>query len=163
MKKSHEILKAAFDEVGVKSISNDLKLSAVLLYKWCQDPSKDEVVPRGAINPLERIAQIYNKTKNFEIVNWICQKANGYFVPNALIDEHSLDARLFKNTQKMIKEFSETLEKISECFSDGRITHKEAESIRKEWEDLKGIGEGFVFDCELGKFNRKSRTNKEGN
>ena len=165
MKKSYEILKVAFNETGVKFLSTNLKLSAVLLYKWCQEPAKpEEIVPKGAINPLERVAQIYNATKHIEIINWICQKANGYFVPNALVDEHSLDTRLVKNTQKMIKEFSETLEKISDCFNnDGRITHKESESIRKEWEDLKRIGEGFVFACELGKFNRKSRANKEGN
>ena len=79
-----------------------------------------------------------------------------------MIDEHTYDARIFKNTQKLIKQFSDTLEKISDCFdNDNKITGKEAESIRKEWEELKSIGEGFVYACELGKFNKSSRKDKE--
>jgi hypothetical protein len=162
MKKSNEVLKNAFEKTGFKAISSDLKLSTVLLYKWCQDFSvTNKGTFRGAINPLERIAQLYGKTKDVEIINWICQKANGYFVQNNLIDEDALDAKLFNNTQRIIKEFSETLEKISECCNDGKISHKEAESIRKEWEDLKRVGESFVFACELGKFNRRQKGVKE--
>ena len=162
MKKSNEVLKNAFEKTGFKAISSDLKLSTVLLYKWCQDFSvTNKGTFRGAINPLERIAQLYGKTKDVEIINWICQKANGYFVQNNLIDEDALDAKLFNNTQRIIKEFSETLEKISEYYNDGRISHKEAESIRKEWEDLKRVGESFVFSCELGKFNRRQKGDKE--
>ena len=162
MKKSNEILKTAFERIGFKAISSDLKLSTVLLYKWCQDFTiTNKGTFRGAINPLERIAQLYGKTKDVEIINWICQKANGYFVQNDLVDEGAFDAKLFNNTQRMIKEFSETLEKISEYYNDGKISYKEAESLRKEWEDFKRVGESFVFACELGKFNRRQKGDKE--
>lgn len=162
MKKSNEILKNAFEKIGFKAISTELKLSTVLLYKWSQDFSiTNKGTFRGAINPLERIAQLYGKTKDVEIINWICQKANGYFVQNDLIDEEVLDAKLFMNTQRMIKEFSETLEKVTKYYNDGKISHKEAEGIRKEWEDLKRVGESFVFACELGKFNRRQKGEKE--
>ena len=70
MRKSNEILKSAFEKIGFKVISSDLKLSTVLLYKWCQDFSvTNKGTFRGAINPLERIVQIYGKTKDVEIIN----------------------------------------------------------------------------------------------
>ena len=162
--KSHEVLKKAIDQVGVKTIAADLNLSPALIYKWCQESAKEDtdLTISGAVNPLDRIKEIHDKTKDVELINWICRMANGYFVQNALIDEHAYDARIFKNTQRLIKQFSETLEKISNCFdNDNKITSKEAESIRKEWENLKSIGEGFVYACELGKFNKPSRKDKE--
>ena len=162
--KSHEILKKAIDQVGVKTMAADLNLSPALIYKWCQEHAKPEadLTMSGAVNPLDRIKEIYDKTKDVELINWICRMANGYFVQNTLIDELPYDARFLKNTQKMIQEFSETLEKISNCFdNDSKITHKESESIRKKWEDLKSTGEGFVYACEIGKFNKSSRKEKE--
>ena len=162
--KSYEVLRKAIDQVGVKTIAAELNLSSALIYKWCQECAKEDADPTmsGAVNPLDRIKEIYEKTKEVELIDWICRMANGYFVQNALIDDHTYDARLFKNTQKLIKQFSDTLEKISECFdNDNKITCKEAESIRKEWEELKSIGEGFVYACELGKFNKVNRKEKE--
>lgn len=163
MLKSHEVLKKIIEPIGAKSLASDLKLSTSIIYKWCEDPSKDidRFQLSGAINPLDRVKQIYDKTKNVEAINWICRMANGYFVQNALIDEPSLDACIFKNTQKLIKEFSETLEEISDSFdSDNRITRKEAGNIRAKWENLKSLGEGFVFACELGKFNKPGHKGK---
>ena len=162
--KSHEVLKKAIDQVGAKTIAADLNLSSALIYKWCQECSKEDNDPTmsGAVNPLDRIMEIYEKTKDVELINWVCRMANGYFVQNALVDEHTYDARIFKNTQKLIKQFSDTLEKISDSFdNDNKINAKEAESIRKEWEELKSIGEGFVYACELGKFNKSGRKEKE--
>ncbi len=162
--KSHEALKKAIDRVGAKTIAAELNLSSALIYKWCQECSKEDsnLTMSGAINPLDRIKEIYEKTKDVELIDWICRMANGYFVQNALIDQDTYDARVFKNTQKLIKQFSDTLEKISDCFdNDSKITSKEAASIRKEWEELKSIGEGFVYACELGKFNKSNRKEKE--
>ena len=160
MLKSHEVLRKAVDKVGVKMLADDLKLSAALIYKWCEEPSSQnsDMTTSGAVNPLDRLREIYQKTGDLELIKWICRLANGYFVQNTLIDEIKPDARFFGNTQKMVKEFSETLEKISQCFEDDKkISPKEAEGIRKEWEDLKSIGESFVYACELGKFNKITR------
>lgn len=62
-------------------------------------------------------------------------------------------SKVSNTTQKLIKEFSETLEVISQSYdNDKKIDSKESNKIRKEWEDLKGAGESFVKACELGKF-----------
>ena len=65
MIKSCDVLKKAIERVGVKSVAAELKLSAPLVYKWCQKPSDDDdPLVAGAINPLDRIKQIYEQTKS---------------------------------------------------------------------------------------------------
>ena len=146
MIQSHEVLKNAMEKVGVKSVASSLGVSAALVYKWCE--------PDAAANPLDRLKQIYDLTHDPEIIHWVCRLADGYLVPNPPAAEPSRDERFFVNTQKMIQEFSDTLEKISDCFGDKKISGEEARSIRKEWEDLKRTGEGFVRACETGRFNQ---------
>lgn len=162
--KSHEVLKKAIEQVGVKTIASELNLSPALIYKWCQERAADEMdlSASGAVNPLDRIQDIYEKTKDVGLINWICRMADGYFVQNTLVEQMSYDTRVFKNVRKFIKEFSDTLDTISECLDDdNQISGKEAENIRKEWEDLKRIGEGFVHACELGKYSKKVPKEKE--
>ena len=163
MKPSHEVIKEAINKTGIKAVAPKIGLSKALLYKWCQDPSNSASYKpaSGAANPLDRIKKIYELTQNQEIINWICQMADGYFVKNSSDNKASSDARMFKNVQRFIKEFSETLDTISKCYyDDSRIDEKEASLIREEWEELKRIGEGFVRDCEIGRFD-KSRKNKD--
>ncbi len=110
----------------------------------------------GAANPLDRLQKIYEITQDPEIIKWMCQMADGYFVQNPSKNKKLVDASILKNIQAFIKEFSETLDVISASYNKGkRITEQEAKKIRKEWEDLKSIGEGFVMDCESGQFNKR--------
>ncbi|MCK5214976.1 MAG: hypothetical protein KAR05_06450 [Candidatus Omnitrophica bacterium] len=156
MDKSYKVLKKAIDKVGAKRIAARMHLSPALVYKWCQpnaDKYSDEITS-GANNPLDRIQKIYEITGDPEVINWLCELADGYFVQDAQAEGLSCDARVLKNMQTMIKEFSETLGAISKSYVDRRITLKEAEVIRKEWNDLKRIGEAFVRACESGKFDK---------
>ncbi len=60
-----------------------------------------------------------------------------------------------KNTQSILKEFSEMLEAVTESYANGqRIDLQESVRIRKEWEELKSRAEQFVCACEHGVFNR---------
>ena len=159
-KESYEILKEAIARVGAKKIAAQLHLSQALIYKWCQR-RPDETsypLPSGAMNPLDRIRLIYEETQDPEILNWLCKCADGYFVKNISEDDLTYDYKVLKNIQKFIQEFSETLDVISQSYSnDKRIDKKEAEAIRKEWEELKRSGEGFVRACEMGKFDKKRK------
>ena len=146
---SDEILKKAITPIGAKSIAADMNLSTSLIYKWCQ--SKDYNTG-AADNPLDRLAVLYELTKDDDIIRWLCTKADGFFVkniPKECVDESSL----FESTQKILTEFSELLSAISKSAADGKITMRESKSIRQEWEDLKSIGENFVAACESGLFN----------
>lgn len=158
MKKSYKILKQAIDKVGVKTVTAKLKISSTLVYKWCQEKEeKDGPIASGAANPLDRIKAVYDMTQDIELINWICQAADGYYVKNPSKEKITSDTKVMKSIHGFIKEFSETLEAISHSYSDKSITMDEAKKIRKEWEDLKRIGEGFVQACELGKFDKTSK------
>ena len=156
MKESHKVLKEAIDKVGIKQVAAQFNISTALIYKWCEDPCpaisyKDA---SGTMNPLDRIKTIYEITQDLNIINWICQIADGYFVENPKIKKSDVEAKVIINMQSIIKEFSETLAKISEAYNDDKkISLKESDGIRKECEDLKRVTEAFVKACKSGKFN----------
>jgi hypothetical protein len=145
---SDEILKNAITPVGAKSIAMDMNLSTSLIYKWCQ--SKDYNTG-AADNPLDRLRVLYELTGDDNIIRWLCEKGDGYFVKN-FHQEQMKDSSLFDSTQKILTEFSELLSAISQSVADSSITRREAESIRSEWEDLKSTTENFVDACEEGIF-----------
>lgn len=70
---------------------------------------------------------------------------------------------MFKNIQKLIKEFSETLDTISDCFdNDQKITRAEAVRIRKQWEDLKGQEKHLCLPASLASSTSPTRRVKRG-
>jgi hypothetical protein len=145
---SDEILKNAITPIGAKSIAMDMNLSTSLIYKWCQ--SKDYNTG-AADNPLDRLRVLYELTEDDNIIRWLCEKGDGYFVKN-FHQEQIKDSSLFDATQRILTEFSELLSAISKSVADSSITRREAESIRSEWEDLKSTTENFVDACEDGIF-----------
>lgn len=156
MEKSYKILRDAIDKVGIKKVSAAFNISTALIYKWCEnpDPAVSYKDASGAVNPLDRIQKIYEITQDPNLINWVCQMADGYFVENPETKKSDTSTKVLTNMQNIIKEFSETLSKISESYeNDKKIDRQEAAEIRKEWEDLKRITEGFVRACESGKFD----------
>ena len=124
------------------------------MYKWCQEPTKEAGDDSsGARNPLDRTVALYRSTNDLSIVEWLCSKAEGYFVAN-MEAKKKFGPDTVMHTQKMIKEFSDLLEVIAVSFAnDGKIDEKEAKKIRREWQTLKSYGEEFVSACEAGIFN----------
>ncbi len=148
--KSHEVLKKSVSDLGVKSVASDLGLSTSLIYKWCQPTGSDDA--SGADNPLDRLARVYELTQDTGPVEWLCQRANGYFVPNVPLQQ--VDAiPLLHMTRLIVREFSELLDVLTESIdNDGVIDLQEAERIRAEWEKLKSSAESFVASCEQGMY-----------
>lgn len=160
MKKSHQVLKNVINKIGVKRMARELHLSTALIYKWCQERPQFDVdeLASGAINPLDRIRKVYELTQEEELVSWICQMADGYFVRNPRTEKGRHDHLVVKSMQKLIREFSETLSAISESYADDKqISCAEAGKIREEWEGLKSVGEAFVRACEKGLFDRSGK------
>ncbi|MCK5845661.1 MAG: hypothetical protein KAG97_13190, partial [Victivallales bacterium] len=50
-----------------------------------------------------------------------------------------------------LKEFGDVIKVIGSALSDGCVTRKEAEIIRREWDELKMLLETYVLSCEMGK------------
>ncbi len=157
MQESYHILKKAIAQVGAKKIAAKLGLSQSLIYKWCQKVSDEQSwLQAGAVNPLDRIKQIYEATTDEDLINWVCQIADGYFVKNQSLKRINPDVEALKNIQLFIKEFSQALDAISKSYDDDkRIDAKESVKIRKAWENLKRVGEAFVRECEHGDFDGK--------
>ena len=146
--KSNEVIKKAMHDLGVKRIASEMNLSPSLLYKWGQD---DQFNAGSAANPMDRVVDIHKLTGDDTIIQWICNNAGGFFVKNIEVEgEHG--QKLFECTQSILKEFSEMLGAITDSNADGEVTKVEAESIRKEWEDLKSVTEAFIVSCENGNY-----------
>jgi len=145
---SHEVLRKAIYEKGVKAIAADMNLSTSLLYKWCK--GKESIDDWGVANPLDRILKVVELTGDTGPIHWLCQEANGFFVENPL-RESADDTPFLQATQQLLGEFSELLQAVSESYGDdSAIDPKEAAKIRSEWEELKTLAERFVVACEKG-------------
>ncbi len=154
--RSDEILKTAADKIGVKALAAALKLSPALVYKWCQPHDENDPDASGALNPLDRLAQIFEVTGDVEVINWLCNQAGGFFVPDAEVDVRHMRTDLLVGAQQLVKEFSDMLEEVSRSIAnDGSIEPGEAARIRRHWETLKRVAESFVTASESGLFQNK--------
>jgi transposase len=146
---SHELLREVFEGVSPKQVSADLGLSLSLIYKWAEPP--EEGAGSGAANPLDRIDALLRSTNDTRIVQWICQRAGGFFIRNPKLSKPH-PSFLIPATNEIVQEFADLLAVIATAAADNHITKREAESIRARWEDLKSVTEEFVHCCEEGNF-----------
>jgi len=153
--KSYEIIRQAVEEQGVKAVAAALKVSPALVYKWCEPPAEqDDPDQSGAKNPLDRVRELFHKTRDIHLVRWLCNEAGGFFVPNPASEHRkSRDESIFNQTKDMVREFSELLHAVTESVEDdSKIDREEADKIRETWEDLKACVEHFVVGCEKGHY-----------
>src|SRR4051812_29234781 len=109
--KSHEVIRKAVDEPGVKAVAAALKVSPALVYKWCEPPAEESDPDQsGAKNPLDRARELYMQTKEKDLVNWLCHEAGGFFVANPALPTKSLDESVFAETRAMVRDFSALLD-----------------------------------------------------
>ena len=144
---SHELLREVFDKKAAKEISADLELSTSMVYKWAQPASHEG----GIGNPLDRIEALIHSTGDQRIVQWICQRAGGFFILNP---EHAPHPHfLIPATNQIVQEFADLLAVVASAAADNKITAPEAKQIRARWEELKSVTEGFVVAFESGDFD----------
>ena len=147
---SHEILREVFQKCSAKQISADLGLSLSMIYKWAEP---DEGGGSGTANPLDRIEALMHCTNDPRIVQWICQRAGGFFIRNPTTNKPH-PSFLIPATNEIVQEFADLLAVIATAASDNQITPKESQTIRARWEELKSVTESFVACCEEGNFSR---------
>jgi transposase len=145
--KSHELLREVFDKCNPKQIAADLGISVSLVYKWAEP----EETGSGAANPLDRIEALLRCTQDERIVQWLCEKAGGFFIKNPKSNWPHPDF-LVPATNQIVQEFADMLSAIALAAADNHITKQEAKNIRARWEELKQVTEGFVCCCENGNF-----------
>ncbi len=146
---SHEVLREAFQQCSPKQVSSELGLSMSMIYKWAEPP--DVSAGSGSANPLDRVDALLRCTKDRRLVQWICQRAGGFFILNPKINKPH-PSYLIPATNEIVQEFADLLAVIASAAADNQITPMEAKQIRARWEELKSVTEGFVTCCEEGNF-----------
>ena len=165
---SHELFREVIQKTSAKQVAADLGLSLSIIYKWAEPPSPDYgascpdedglVAPKrseggsGSVNPLDRVEALIRSTNDPRLVQWICQRAGGFFIVNPKTHQPHPDY-LIPATNEIVQEFADLLAAIAVAAADNQITPKEASSIRARWEELKSVTETFVACCEQGNFS----------
>jgi hypothetical protein len=144
---SHELFREVLEKKKPKEIAADLELSASMIYKWAE-PS---VAGSGIGNPLDRIEALLKSTGDQRLVQWICQRAGGFFIQNPKNTPHP--HQLIPATNQIVQEFADLLHVIATATANEKISPAEAKEIRARWEELKMVTEGFVAGCEEGNFS----------
>lgn len=144
-------MREAVGDTSVKEVANEMGVSSSLIYKWCQEKGEDA---SGADNPLDRLLRFCEVTSSELPIQWLCEQVNAYYVENIRPgDPSDGELRVLDMTQRILKEFTDMLDTVSHSISnDGIVDKHEATLIRKEWEDLKRVGELFVLGCEMGQY-----------
>ncbi|MFO1475362.1 MAG: phage regulatory CII family protein [Verrucomicrobiota bacterium] len=152
---SHELLREVFQKCSAKQVAAELGLSLSMIYKWAEP---DDGTGSGSANPLDRVESLLRCTGDRRVVQWICQRAGGFFILNP--ETHKPHPSfLIPATNEIVQEFADLLAVIATAASDNQITTEEARGIRDRWEELKSVTEGFVACCEQGNFSPlKSKT-----
>lgn len=146
---SHQVIRAALEKVHVKEVADKMGLSLSLVYKWGERQDSDS--KSGSANPLDRVKELYEHTQDDHIVQWLCNKADGYFVKNPPTSKKP-GREVMPATQQIVQQFADLLSAISHAASDNCISKDEAKHIRHEWDELKRLTERFVNWCEQEDF-----------
>ena len=134
-------------------VAESMKLSTSTIYKWAESP--DTGSASGISNPLDRTLALCATTGDFRIIRWLCEQSDGFFVENSEAkDNEKQSQRLAPATSQVVKQFADLLSIVAGAASDSKISAREAENIRTEWESLKRIAEGYVKCCEAGNFKQ---------
>jgi len=147
---SHEILREVFQQCSPKQVASELGLSLSMIYKWAEPA--EATAGSGSTNPLDRIDALLRCTNDRRLVQWICQRAGGFFILNPKTTKPH-PSFLIPATNEIVQEFADLLAVIATAAADNQISRKEAQQIRARWEELKSVTETFVACCEQGNFS----------
>lgn len=149
---SHEVLKHAFDQspAGPKEIAAEMGVSLSLVYKWAQPNTESG---SGSRNPLDRVSELMELTRDPALVEWLCEQSGGYYVRNPK-SSCEKGYEVVPATHEIVQQFAGLLAVISQAAIDNTITPDESAEIRRVWDRLKAYCEGFVRCCEEGDFEQ---------
>ncbi len=154
---SHEVMREVLKKTSAKQIAADMALSLSLIYKWAEPPEDDS--GSGASSPLDRVGQLIRITHDPRLAQWVCEQAGGFFIRNP--KQLPPDQPLIPITNDIVQDFADMLATIAISSADSVITREEAKNIRRRWENLKTVTEGFVHAAESGNFGATPEPEKK--
>ncbi len=120
------------------------------------------LIPNFSTASLDRALSLYKATNDPRLIHWLCEQTGGFYVSNTPSpDNGTPPQRLAPATSKVVKQFADLLSTVASAAADSKITEREARSIRREWEKLKRVAEGYVQCCEEGNFKQLNRSLKK--
>lgn len=143
---SKEALKLACKDRGVKEIAESLCISPTAIYNQINDPDKNDM--------LNKFVDFVNACGNDIPIQWAAGELNGMFLKNPDIEAKKEEINQ-TYVPEALQDFGNVIKEIGEAMADGKVTLKEAEAIREQWEKLKVLLETFVLACEFGFLNEK--------
>src|SRR5260370_16319569 len=146
---SHEILREVFQKCSPKLVAANLGLSLSMIYKWAEPP--DPAAGSGSTNPLDRLEALLHCTNDHRMVQWVCQRAGGFFILNPKTSKPH-PSYLIPATNEIVQEFADLLAGVAAAAADNQITQAESKQIRPRWEKLKAGTEGFLGCSQRGNF-----------
>lgn len=147
---SHEVIREVLKDTPAKLIASEMGLSLSLVYKWAETPAEN--AGSGASNPLDRVGQLIRISGNPLVAQWACEQADGFFIKNPSLKKPS-SRHLIPVTNDIVRQFASMLATIAQAADDNIVTPDEADKIRRRWEELKSVTEGFVHAAEKGDFS----------
>src|SRR6201996_8960609 len=144
---SHELLREVFQKISPKNVAAEMGLSLSMVYKWAEPPDQQS----GAVNPIDRVVTLNKLSQDTRIVQWLCQKSDGFFIKNPA-HHHEHPEHLVPAMNTVVQEFADLLAVIAASSADSQVTPTEAKAIRARWEELNAFTEEFVSCCEAGNF-----------
>jgi hypothetical protein len=145
---AHEVIREVLKKTPAKQIAAEMGLSLSLVYKWAEPPVDES--GSGANSPLDRVGQLIRISGDPRIAQWACEESGGFFIRNP--PQLKRPNQLIPVTNDIVQEFADMLATIAQAASDNVITKDEARDIRRRWEELKSVTEGFVHSAEDGNF-----------
>jgi len=147
---AHEIMRDVLRQTPAKQLAAQMELSLSLIYKWAEPPQNDS--GSGASSPLNRVGQLIRFSEDPRIAQWVCEQSGGFFISNPKAGKTA--SQLIPITNAIVQEFADMLATIAKAAGDNIISPEEARDIRRRWEELKSVTEGFVRSAENGDFGK---------
>ncbi len=141
--KSQKLIRKVLRKANPKQVAADAGVSLSTLYKWSEEGESRRR------NPLELAAALARSTGDRRLVQWQCAEAGGFFMENpkvAKVTPEPFVASVFR-LERELAGLQALLARAGEHFS-----RKEVKRLRKRWDRVKSVLEGFVWRCERGGF-----------
>ncbi|MDR1011540.1 MAG: hypothetical protein LBM04_10550 [Opitutaceae bacterium] len=142
---SHDIVKQILKDIPAKQIASDLGVSLSLVYKWAEPP----LVGSGTSNPLDRIEGLTRISGSVILIEWLCERMNGRFVPGKPPEIPEL--HVHRSRPELVRELGRLLGELAEIATETATPAHKVKSLRKQWEHVKKVTEMFILAAERGR------------
>lgn len=133
--------------VGVKKVAEAFDVSESIIHKWV------ETGEHHRKNPMEDFLKLMEVLKwDPEFMRYICGLGGGCYVKDPPL-KNGKAQDLMSVENDVMGNMGGLMKTISIAARDKNISSHKARDIRKGWDEVKSLTEGFVVGCEHGNFD----------